>query len=899
MIKKMLLIFTLILCMTILPKTTIWAEEMISVNWEKNYDIINDGDYLLRHSAIIEKTPDNGYLVLATLDGQTGTYGQFIGDTVLLIKIDSSDNIVWEKVIPHGTYDYNELYVKEIDITKDGGCIVAGYEVEIRTSGSYPNVYYETVDQGDGVLFKYDKDGELEWKKTYDSGDYIMDYLNSVQQTQDGGYIIVGNTGIKKLNTQGETEWNKDITTDDEYTQCVCKSVIETQNGEYIIGGYNQKGLLCDGSIIKKLDKNGDEQFEKHFEGNSNPSFYHIQQTSDGGYLVKGETYSTNEGSKDWLVKLDENFNIEFEKYFEQIKYVNEISNNEFFVITYNDDTYCLKFDAQGNCIDKNRFNYFISDAEIISEREFITCESRDYAKSIVLRKFPINKQVSCIEWEKTFGGSGEDLGKFVQCTTDGGNIIVGTKYVDDFFAKNVYLIKTDKNGNKEWEKTFGGSGSDSGEYVQQTSEGGYIIVGTKYSNSVLDKDVYLIKTDQTGNKQWEKTFGGCDAESGKSVQQTTDGGYIVVGDTYSYGPGNKDVYLIKTDPNGNKQWEKYFGSSEDDCCKSLLQTDDEGYLILGTYKEGSFPKRNYINLMKTDKEGIILWEKNLGYNSISFDIKQVVDGGYIVIGGDYNNEVCLIRINADGNQQWKKTFDLYCSNYEVYSTKDNGYLLIGNNKSYSSKKQDVRIVKTDYHGNKLWEKYFGENDNCNAYSIQQTGDGRYIIVGDIDTNCNGDVNVYLAKLNLVITDGEAVETDKVTLEIGYGSGDNIDHVTQNLILPVNGEYGTTISWASSNPTVINKDGMVIRPTLNDEAVTIIAKISRGNFFDTKEFNVIVKKDSANIIGDFDNNGVVDISDLSTMAKYYGTKHFDSDLNKDELVDLYDLVILSKKINEN
>ena len=349
--------------------------------------------------------------------------------------------------------------------------------------------------------------------------------------------------------------------------------------------------------------------------------------------------------------------------------------------------------------------------------------------------------------WKRTLGGSGNDEGYSVQQTNDDGYIVLGCKKSYGAGKMDIWLVKTDSDGNKLWDKTFGGSGDDEGNSVQQTSDGGYIIAGSQ-----------IIKTDSQGNVLWDKHV------HGYSLQQTRDGGYIVTS-RCSLGP-----LLIKTDANGNELWNNTFSGGY--YVGSLVQqTSDGGYIVTGLTEVGLG-----VLLLKTDANGNKLWDRAFyveGKVAKGNSVQMTKDGGYIITGviaspfsddtgGWKIGSVWMIKTDSNGYEQWNKTFGgLYidAEGNSVQQTIDNGYIIIGARRAYYYDKNDpnnssatragnydVWLIKTDANGNKLWDRVFGGSGGDQGQFIHQTRDGGYILVGDTRSYGAGGSDVWLIK---------------------------------------------------------------------------------------------------------------------------------------------------------
>ncbi len=305
-------------------------------------------------------------------------------------------------------------------------------------------------------------------------------------------------------------------------------------------------------------------------------------------------------------------------------------------------------------------------------------------------------------QWSQFYGiAYNENVGRSVQQTTDGGYIIAG--YTGYTYHIDGYVVKTDQNGNVSWTSEFGNFDYyDNLQSASQTTDGGYIATGWTGSYGAGSSDIWLIKMDSTGIETWNHTFGGTGLDGGNHVQQTSDGGFILTGMVELTG-GNTDLVLLKTDENGNEEWTQYYGASGYEEGSSVQQTTDGGYIITGiTDSVGS--GQGDIWLIKTDSSGNTVWDYTFGgpANDQAHSVQQTTDGGYF-IAGEYTNsttqvtDMYLIKTDGNGIEQWSDIVDNQgkedVANYGIEST-DCGYIVVGSTGVYADEAVDVIIMK-------------------------------------------------------------------------------------------------------------------------------------------------------------------------------------------------------------
>jgi hypothetical protein len=754
--------------------------------WNKTYDTgyAECGD-------AVQQTTDGGYIVVGDRQWQGYSYG------MLLIKTDASGNQQWQRVLG-GT---SASCVKQ---TADGGYIIVGYT--------------GTSDYGSADIFvvKTNQYGNQQWSKTININ--ADDYGDSVLQTTDGGYVLTvkGDSGnpvaIVKIDSNGNEKWRK---TNSSFELDTIQVLNQTSGGDLV-----STGKLSGIYYLLGLDANGNEKSRRiigSFPG------YLSQQTSDGGYLFEAfndynndylsyinVTKTDSDGKLQWCTTIpsgstwsygiaakqvsDGGFAVgwsaipdkyhDYDIFLTKIGGTNEpdiqapipdisftyqdissvsagfpdgiqmstaqektitIQNNGLAPLTIvsinrtsGSEDFSLVNPQTPTIIQPNQFlnitiQFNSTSAQPTSATFTITSNDPDEPEvtfhtsgnAVELRK------AWQIQLPNTFGSSSSVIyPNSIQQTTDHGYIIVGS-YISPKNGMDVLLMKTNQSGDVVWSKTYGGQSNDYGYSVIQTSDQGFLISGNTFSFGP-DSNAYLIKTDEIGNVQWEAAFGGNGYQAARSAVEISDGEYIVTGQNMSYTTNDNLPFVAKVLDYGIIEWSKTYedpsGYSSTGAGYSILKTNDGGYII---------ETSPYV--IKIDSAGNEKWIRGLPLSG-GFSIEQTTDGGFILACSEtlahYPDfyRASLIKLDSNGNDQWIKTYEDLESRLGDFAlqTSDGGYVLIANKDTTPSVFSDEKtfFIKTDANGNQEY------NQTYSGYpiSIKKTSDdGLILLLSGID----------------------------------------------------------------------------------------------------------------------------------------------------------------------
>lgn len=342
-------------------------------------------------------------------------------------------------------------------------------------------------------------------------------------------------------------------------------------------------------------------------------------------------------------------------------------------------------------------------------------------------------------QFQRIIAGPIEDFGYSIIQTTDGGYAVAGkTVWVGG--NTDIYIIKLNSSGNMQWNKTIGGTANESGSSIIQTTDGGYVVAGSTISFSAGQLDIYIVKFDYNGNIQWNKSIGGTGTDGASSIAQTTDDGYIIAGTTNSFGAGGYDFYIVKLNAAGSLQWCRTVGGAAYDLAHSIIQTTDGGYAVAGA-------SSGNVCIVKLDANGSLQWNKSVGGPSVDegYSVIQTSDGGYAAAGmtgsfplGDYN--YYIVKFDSSGTVQWTRTVGGALADFgsSLIQTTDGGYAMTGWADSFSG---GMYVVKLTPEGIFQWGKSIGASSQGEC--IIQTTDGGFAVVGRSSPS-----DIYVVKLD-------------------------------------------------------------------------------------------------------------------------------------------------------
>jgi hypothetical protein len=406
--------------------------------------------------------------------------------------------------------------------------------------------------------------------------------------------------------------------------------------------------------------------------------------------------------------------------------------------------------------------------------------------------------------WTRVYVTNHYEFANCIRETSDGGFIIVGYTRTPSWDT-DIYLMKTDEAGEISWSETFGGTEDDGGMDIRQTPDGGFIIVGYTESYGAVQNDIYLLKTDNSGDSLWANRFGGDSTDIGRSVYLTSDGGFLITGQTYLFGPGEMDAIVIKTDSLGEESWSSTFGglAGEIDDGFDALETDDGGYLAVA--KKGAYgPDPEDVWLIKLDENGDSLWTRFYGDEFVDrgLSLLRLSSGNYLIAGFAYSflsesYDVYSVIIDENGELLHSNTYGGFDTDLGIgaYPTFDGGSIISGYTRSFSQGEDDAYLVKIDQTAEMQWDYSFGGEEIDISTSCVQASDGGYLLTG-YTYSFGNTADIFLIKLEPDATgidnNSDAIYPNKAAISQNHPNPFNAA-TTISYSLPEQGEVTISI----------------------------------------------------------------------------------------------------------
>ncbi len=539
-------------------------------------------------------------------------------------------------------------------------------------------------------------------------------YIHSVQQTGDGGCVLAGyaeprSTGnrdawLVKLSATGSVLWQRTYGGPGSESTT---AIIETKDKGFLLAGSKAANESVEPDLwLLKLDEAGNVVWQRAYGGSKTDRGHSIETTSDGSYVVAGWSRSFGAGGM---------------------------------------DAWCLQLDASGRRV-----------------------------------------------WQKTFGGAGDDVAYEVSQTGDGGFVLAGKTESSGSGAFDGWLLKLDPDGGEEWQKTYGGTGDDAFYSVDVTRDGGYVVCGNYSSPEYFGGSAaWIISTEGSGAILWERRRDTDGEDVAYSVQQTRDGGFAVAGTTGSSG------IVYRLSPSGKTRWSAVVGTSYSirNVAFDLQETPDGGYVVVGSV--GYFGTHTYLKAWSTklNKGGKTTWHWEWGPDGRStlMAASPTRDGGCILAGatnlsGAGRKDGWLVRMSSQGMILWQRTYGRGEYDYleEVIETAGGNFIAVGNTERLidSFLDSDAWLLEVDENGEVILERQFGTSGTDRISSMQQTKDGGYVLVGRTG-DARGWDDAWMMKLDAAM---------EIEWQRRYGTAGVLEFAADVIELP---EGGYVVAGAS------------------------------------------------------------------------------------------------------